>query len=152
MRTNASLVACLVCQMAGLPASSLLDARLPSAVPSSCIFPRHRGSEGGRERERKIESERERDRVRKPELFEGLPDGRFFEKLLGRLIASLACGLASWCRPSLAGRVPGWMLAYFAPCLQACLSPPPALRFRTSELVCPSHPDLLKRRQSREIH
>ena len=45
--------------------------------------PLHRGREEGRERdgERKIESERERerDRVRKPELFEGLPDGRFVE-------------------------------------------------------------------------
>ena len=48
--------------------------------------------EGGRERERKIESERERDLVRKPELFEGLPDGRFVERLLGRLIVLWLAG------------------------------------------------------------
>jgi hypothetical protein len=38
------------------------------------MFPTSRGE---RERERKTESERERDRVRKPELFERLPDDRF---------------------------------------------------------------------------
>ena len=46
--------------------------------------------------------------------------------LLGQLIASLACGLASWRRPSLAGRTPGWMLPYFATCLQAYVSPSPS--------------------------
>ena len=74
VRTHASLAACLVSQMAGLPASFLLIPCLPSAAPPSCVFQTH---EGERERERKIESERERDRVRKPELSEGLPDGRF---------------------------------------------------------------------------
>ena len=41
-------------------------------APLLCISDTQRG-----ERERKTESERERDRVRKPELFERLPDDRF---------------------------------------------------------------------------
>ena len=61
-------------------------------APLLCMSDRQRGRGRERERERKIESERERDLVRKPELFEGLPDGRFVERLLGRLIVLWLAG------------------------------------------------------------
>ena len=61
---------------------------------------------GERDGERKIESERERDRVRKPELFEGLPDGRFVEKtawpadcFFGLRAGSLVSPVVGWPGP-----------------------------------------------------
>ena len=121
VRTHASLAACLVSQMAGLPASFLLIPCLPSAVPPSRIFPAHRG----RERERGRQRARERETVLGSQsCLKGFRMADLLRDCLaGRLLTWLAGLLVGVAHRWLAGP-PGWMLGYFATCMRACLSPP----------------------------
>ena len=67
--------------MPGLPNGGLAGELSPGCLLAACRAPLLYISnrEMERQRERKIEREGVRDCVRQPELFEGLPDGRFVE-------------------------------------------------------------------------